>query len=64
MIYAGLNGLDPDFRPPDMPTGFDNGVKLYDNRVECATCHNVHNPDNEPFLRVRSDVLCQTCHLK
>lgn len=64
MVYAGLDGVDPDFRKPELAVGFVNGVKLYDGRVECATCHNVHNPDNEPFLRVRSDMLCQTCHLK
>lgn len=64
MQYAGLGGIDPDFREPDSKLGFNNGVKLYAGRVECATCHNVHNPTNEPFLRVRSDLLCQTCHLK
>lgn len=64
MIYAGLGGIDPDFKEPDRMNAFSNGVKLFENRVECATCHNVHNPENEPFLRVRSDLLCQTCHLK
>ena len=64
MLYAGAGGIDPDFREPDSPNGFNNGVKLYEGRVECTTCHNVHNPDNVPFLRVRSDLLCQTCHLK
>jgi predicted CXXCH cytochrome family protein len=64
MPYAGLRGVDPDFREPDSELGFNNGVKLYEGRVECATCHNVHNPDNEPFLRIRSDFLCQTCHIK
>lgn len=64
MTYAGLTHSDPDFRPPDGPYGFDNGVKLYDDKVECASCHNVHNPDITLLLRVSADRLCETCHIK
>lgn len=64
MTYAGLTHKDPDFRAPDGPYGFDNGVKLYDGKVECATCHNVHNPDIDLLLRVGADHLCETCHIK
>lgn len=64
MTYAGITHKDPDFRQPDGPYGFDNGVKLYDNRVECATCHNVHNPDITLLLREPADKLCETCHIK
>lgn len=64
MTYAGLTNMDPDFRAPDGPYGFDNGIKLYDGKVECATCHNVHNPDIDLLLRARSDRLCETCHIK
>lgn len=64
MQYAGLDFKDPDFRPPDSTAGFDNGVKLYDGKVECATCHNVHNPQNELLLRAKAEVLCFTCHIK
>ncbi len=69
MRYAGLDSgrggvLDIDFRPPDHPDGFDNGVKLYNGNVECATCHNVHNPENELLLRAEAETLCFTCHLK
>jgi len=64
MTYAGLNSKDQDFRPPDGPYGFDNGVKLYDGRVECATCHNVHNPDVKLLLRTEANRLCETCHIK
>ncbi|HHW14551.1 MAG TPA: cytochrome c3 family protein [Firmicutes bacterium] len=45
---------------------FANGVRLVNNRVECVSCHNPHNPVNRPFL-VTSDAnsaLCYTCHLK
>src|SRR3569623_1168442 len=64
MTYAGLNSNDQDFRTPDGPYGFDNGIKLYDGKVECATCHNVHNPDVKLLLRTRADRLCETCHIK
>lgn len=35
-------------------------------RVECATCHEPHNPSNGTFLRVQntSSNLCTTCHNK
>ncbi len=55
---------DPDFRLPHSEQGFSNGVRLYDGRVECASCHNVHNPEKDLLLRVDSDLLCQTCHTK
>ena len=64
MQYAGLTHLDPDYRQPDGPYGFNNGVKLYEGTVECATCHNVHNPDIEILLRESADRLCETCHIK
>ncbi len=64
MQYAGLSQKDTDFWAPDSPYGFDNGVKLYDGKVECATCHNVHNPDINLLLRETSDRLCETCHIK
>jgi len=64
MTYAGLTHIDPDFRPPDGPYGFDNGVKLYEGKVECASCHNVHNPDIDILLRTSADRLCETCHIK
>ncbi len=64
MIYAGLTAKDLDFRPPDNEYGFNNGVKLYDDRVECASCHNVHNPDVNLLLRTGAERLCETCHIK
>jgi len=64
MTYAGLTSKDQDFRTPDSPYGFNNGVKIYDGKVECASCHNVHNPDVKLLLRTRADRLCETCHIK
>lgn len=43
-----------------------NGIQLYSNKVECGSCHDVHNPDWKPFLRCNNDesALCFTCHNK
>lgn len=34
--------------------------------MECATCHNVHDPDNGDFLRMANaaSALCLNCHIK
>ncbi len=57
---------DPNFRvPPDLTDGWSD-VKLIAGRVECPTCHDVHDPTITPFL-VKSNVasaLCLTCHVK
>lgn len=53
-----------DFHPPGSGGQFNNGIRLFRNRVECATCHDVHNPDIVPFLRVEPKYLCVTCHNK
>lgn len=45
---------------------FLSPMKLFNNRVECPTCHDVHNPSFEPFLRkpnIQSS-LCTTCHIR
>lgn len=62
---------DPAFRtPPDLLRGWgglsSGDVKLYGGKVECPSCHNVHNPSNRPFLRKTNtnDALCLTCHIK
>ncbi len=47
-----------------------NSVKLFgpsgSEKVECASCHDVHDNTNPPFLRVTmtNSALCITCHLK
>lgn len=52
---------DPDFNDP--PNG---GIKLYNNRVECPSCHDPHDPTNAPFLRetVDGSTICIACHTK
>ncbi len=62
MRYAGLDFNYQGFRPAESPRGFANGVRLYDGNVECASCHDVHNPDVPMLLRTNSETLCTTCH--
>ncbi len=69
MIYPTA-AQDPDFNiPPDLTNGWGGtgqDVKLYSGRVECSSCHDVHDPAIPPFLRKSNDgsALCLTCHIK
>lgn len=61
MSYPAGN---PNFYPPpDVLKGWED-LRLYDGKVECPTCHNVHDPANVPFLRASnsSSDLCMRCH--
>lgn len=79
MTYPTLTGVDPMFKAPGTipSTGqyiFTNGVKLYNGKVECPSCHNPHlgeadyaqSPALRPFLRTSNEnsALCTTCHIK
>ncbi len=61
---------DPDLRLRATANTVDNGagIVLYleNERVECGTCHNPHDPTNGNFLEVSNtgSQLCLTCHLK
>lgn len=54
--------------PPDLDDGWGlvwpSDVKLFAGGVECASCHDVHNPDVKPFMRASrsGNALCMTCH--
>jgi len=41
-------------------------AKLFNTRVECASCHDVHNNTFSPFLRMSNSgsALCLDCHTK
>lgn len=60
--YAGLGTNINGFRTADSPQGFDNGIKLFEGNIECATCHDIHNPDARMLLRTDGEKLCTTCH--
>lgn len=42
------------------------GVKLYNGKVQCASCHDAHGTANSMFLRVSTtgSALCLACHVK
>jgi predicted CXXCH cytochrome family protein len=41
-------------------------VPLFNSRMECASCHDVHDDSNTPFLRKNNtgSALCLSCHIK
>lgn len=43
-----------------------HAVPLFAGKMECASCHDVHNNTNAPFLRKSNSgsALCLTCHNK
>lgn len=77
IVFPDFN-TDPGFNQPSIPKedggrAFPNGIQTFkDDKVQCASCHDIHNPDEEnnegrdPFLRVsnRNSALCLTCHTK
>lgn len=60
--------VDPGFNvPPDATTGWgEDTVMLFNGKVECSSCHEVHDPGIYPFLRSSNNdaALCLTCHDK
>jgi predicted CXXCH cytochrome family protein len=57
---------DPMFNP--IASAEAAGLRFFGTgtQVECATCHNPHDPTNRPFLRIdnTNSTLCLTCHIK
>lgn len=46
-------------------TGTIQNDMLFNDKVECASCHDVHNNANTKFLRIANpnSELCMTCHM-
>lgn len=66
IAVAYPTGLGSRFRtPPDAQRGWSD-APLFNGKVECASCHQVHNPAIPPFLRKSNagSGLCLTCHVK
>ncbi len=76
-IYnAGLATSDGELTDPTTAnsdyegTGTIEGTMLFgtagSKTMECATCHDVHDPTNIPFLRASNtaSAMCLTCHIK
>jgi predicted CXXCH cytochrome family protein len=59
-------GLGSRFKtPPDAQRGWSD-ARLFSGKVECQSCHQVHDPSIPPFLRKSNagSALCLTCHVK
>lgn len=64
---SGLVTADGHLHPPDSISP----LKLYNSKLECATCHNVHEEGDpvvgtSPFLRMANSnsEMCLKCHIK
>ena len=52
------------YTPPNSDTGWGTGdIRLVAGKVECVSCHNVHDPNFVPFL-IKAENTCVTCHRK
>lgn len=57
---------DPAFHtPPDTTNGWSD-VRLFNGKMECMSCHDVHDNANSPFLVLSNagSALCLKCHIK
>jgi predicted CXXCH cytochrome family protein len=56
---------DPGSRDSGLGSTIQNDL-LFNNRFECASCHDAHDNSNGKFLRVSNNKsgLCRTCHIK
>ena len=60
MVYATAQGEDSGLRASPA------GVRFFDGVMWCASCHDVHNNANAPFLAMNNSgsALCLACHDK
>ena len=68
---AALVALDPGLKPVTALSGIGTGTiassMLFAGKMECASCHNVHNGAGIAHLLVKTNAasaLCLTCHIK
>ena len=47
---------------PNDPAAASSLVRTFMGVIHCDTCHNPHNNDTRPFLRVPHKTLCLVCH--
>lgn len=65
---ANLAAADGGLKVPFSTTYVDaaSTLRLFDGKMECSSCHAVHNSNNGKFLRVsnQGSALCLGCHVK
>ncbi len=67
--FTWVSGITGIKEPTSTSTGaWATGpeLKLFGGRMECSTCHNVHDSATQPFLRMSnvSSNMCLACHNK
>ncbi len=64
--FTWNNNVPGIFDPGEWTGVGATALKLFNNRMECSTCHNVHDNTNAPFLRMSNadSAMCTTCHDK
>jgi predicted CXXCH cytochrome family protein len=62
---TGLYAFYTAYTAGDKKVGTLN-LPLFSDKVECASCHDVHTPTNGSFLRASNSgsALCKNCHTK
>ena len=63
---SALATADGGLTTPADASSVDGVLPLYTGTMQCASCHNVHDPSNTPFLRATNAAsgLCLRCHVK
>ena len=66
---SALATADGELRDPSVNSGLGGSIAntmLSNGKLECTSCHNVHDPQYEPFLIKpnNNSQLCTTCHIK
>ncbi|NOY82039.1 MAG: cytochrome c3 family protein [Kiritimatiellaeota bacterium] len=63
---SALASADGELVTPTSASTVDGTLPLFSASLECASCHDVHDNTNDPFLRKSNSgsALCLTCHQK
>lgn len=61
--YDTSQAGDADIR---VRTSVSGSILFFGSTMQCGSCHNVHNPQYTPFLRLNNagSALCLACHIK
>jgi predicted CXXCH cytochrome family protein len=68
--YDAVASVDPEINPSSSPTPIGGTIAsrlLVDGKLQCSSCHDVHDVDGNPYLLVITNdgsQLCLTCHAK
>lgn len=62
----GIPGINEPVNPLSGSWAGAAALKLFNGRMECSTCHDVHDSANPPFLRMSNNNsnMCIACHIK